>query len=568
MNKTKRNNEELRRISFLFAGLVIIGFALIGRLFFIQIVSGATYSDRALDQYIRPAENLIDRGDIYLSPKNNSPLPVATIEQRYIAYINPQVLQDEEGAYDALSDVIELNEDSFSEKASKKDDPYEILARNLDKQQSAEINKLAIPGVATHNNPSRTYPAQTLAADVIGFMSFKGDLFTGTHGIERSMNKALSGSASEESVNIFAEILSGLGEGNSDTSADVVLTIDPATQIFLEKQLAALTDSLQSQKSGGIIINPQTGDIIAMAAHPTFDPNMYAQTEPSLFTNPNIEEVFEMGSIIKPLTMAAGIDSGAVTPDTHYQDNGSLDVDGYTISNYDERARGWVDMQAVLNNSLNTGAAYVATEMGTESFGNYFKDLFGGTTGVRLPFETENLIDNLDSPREVEYATASFGQGIALTPLSTARALSALGNGGQLVSPRIVKEVQYDNGKTEKPEKAPSRRVFDEETSKTISRMLVTVFDEALRGGEVKIDTHTVAAKTGTAQISDSENGYSEDAFFHSFFGYFPAYDPEFLVLLYTEQPRGVEYASQSLTDPFMNITNFLIDYYNIPPDR
>lgn len=568
MNKTKRNKEELRRISFLFAGLVVIGFVLIGRLFFIQIVSGETYSNKALDQYIRPAENLIDRGDIYLSPKNNSPLPVATIEQRYTAYVNPQILQGEETAHEALSNILEIDKRSFFEKASKENDPYEILARSLNKQQATEITKLAIPGVATHNNPIRSYPAQTLAADVIGFMSFNEDLFTGTHGIERSMNEELSGSVNEKSINVFAEILSDLGENNSNTSADVILTIDPAAQIFLEKQLALLTDTLQSQKSGGIIIDPQTGDIIAMAAYPTFDPNTYAKTDPSLFTNPNIEQVFEMGSIIKPITMAAGINSGAVTPNTHYQDSGSLDVDGYTISNYDGRARGWVDMQAVLSNSLNTGAAYVAEEMGTETFRGYFKEIFGGSTGVHLPFETENLIDNLDSPRGVEYATASFGQGIALTPLSTARALSTLGNGGQLISPRIVKKIQYDDGTTKIPEKTPPRRVFDEETSKTISRMLVTVFDEALRGGRVKIDTHTVAAKTGTAQISNNENGYSEDAFLHSFFGYFPAFEPEFLVLLYTEQPRGVEYASQSLTDPFMNITNFLIDYYNIPPDR
>lgn len=569
MSKSKQNREEIVRLSLVFSLVVLAGLVLVSRLFFVQIVQGEEYSNQALDQYIYPAKSLVDRGDIYLSSRDDSSLPVATIRRTHTAYINPNLIQDPEKAFAALSDILNIEREPFLQKAQKENDPYEALETELDKEVAQEINELDIPGVATHDDPTRRYPMKSLAARVIGFMSYNGNVYTGTHGIERSMNETLAGPGNRQSINIFAEVLSGLGVSESETAGDVVLTIDASVQLYLEKQLKELTETLSSRQSGAIIMDPQTGEVVAMASYPAFDLNEYGSTESSLFRNPNVEDVYEMGSIIKPLTVASGIDNGSITPRTQYYDAGTIDLDGYTISNYDGRGRGTVNMQEVLEQSLNTGVAFIAERMGHEAFRSYFESLFENKTGILLPSEAENLTSNLDSPREVEYATAAFGQGLAISPISAARALSALGNGGLLVQPHIIKEIRYDDGSVVTPERDSAKRIFSEDTSETISRMLVEVYDEALLGGSVKIDTHSIAAKTGTAQIPDSVNGgYLENEFLHSFFGYFPAYDPEFLILFYTENPRGVRYASQSLTSPFVDVTNFLIDYYNVPPDR
>jgi len=228
-------------------------------------------------------------------------------------------------------------------------------------------------------------------------------------------------------------------------------------------------------------------------------------------------------------------------------------------------------MQEVLNQSLNTGMVFVMQSMGRGAFAKYMNAYeLGEETGIDLPNEARGLTNNLSSPRDVEYATAAFGQGIALTPIALTRALASLGNGGTLPEPHLLKEIRYGAGlsKGYVPNGSP-KRVLKEETSEEITRMLVKVVDEALVGGTVKLPNYTIAAKTGTAQISKGEGrGYYDDRYLHSFFGYFPAYDPKFIIFLYAVEPKGARYASQTLTDPFMNLAKFLLAYYEVPPDR
>jgi cell division protein FtsI/penicillin-binding protein 2 len=267
--------------------------------------------------------------------------------------------------------------------------------------------------------------------------------------------------------------------------------------------------------------------------------------------------------------MAIGLDTNAVTPTTTYEDKGQLTSNGFTIYNYDKKARGVVDMQAVLNKSLNTGVSYVVNKVGNQRFADYMKQLLGEETGIDLPNEASPLVANLDSTRDIEMMTASYGQGVAVTPIAITRALASLANGGLLVTPHLGEKIKYTTGITKEIAPKKTTRVFSEETSDTITNMLINVVDEALAGGTVALPRHSIAAKTGTAQMANAQTGgYYDDKFLHSFFGYFPAKEPEFIVFLYHIDPRGADYASQTLTDPFMNITNFLINYYNVPPDR
>jgi cell division protein FtsI (penicillin-binding protein 3)/stage V sporulation protein D (sporulation-specific penicillin-binding protein) len=406
-------------------------------------------------------------------------------------------------------------------------------------------------------------------------VAYDNDELTGRYGLERYYNDILDRRGTDLYVNFFADIFTNISDTFFSESprrtGHVITSIEPTVQLFLENKTDEIQGTWNSRQTAAIIMNPATGAIYAMAVTPGFDPNNLSEVaDPSVFSNPLVEDVFEMGSIIKPLTMAAALDAGAVRASTTYTDAGTVTLNGRRISNYDGRGRGSVTMQEVLNQSLNTGVVFAVTKMGNKTFADYMRSYgLGEETGIDLPSEGVGLIDNLESPRDIEYATASFGQGIAMTPIATVRALSVLANGGTLVTPHVARKIKLESGRTYDVDYPDGKRVLTEATSEEITRMLVEVVDEALMGGTVKRDHYSIAAKTGTAQIANPQGGgYYEDRYLHSFFGYFPAYDPQFLIFFYTLEPKGVSYASHTLTNPFMDTIDFLINYYGIAPDR
>ncbi len=273
--------------------------------------------------------------------------------------------------------------------------------------------------------------------------------------------------------------------------------------------------------------------------------------------------------------MAAGIDSGVITPDSTYNDTGCITVDTKKICNYDLKARGVIPMQQILSQSLNLGVSYIATKMGPTKMREYFINRYalGEKTGIDLPAEQEGLINNIEkssqSQGQVEFDTASFGQGIALTPIETIRALATLANGGKLVVPHLVKSIQYDSGITKTKTYPEPKQVLKPETTLAVSRMLTEVVDTKLANGKVKMEHYSIAAKTGTAQIANpAGGGYYSNQYLHSYFGYLPSYNARFVIFLFAFKPVGAPYASETWSDPFINLTRFLINYYELPPDR
>lgn len=562
------------RIRILSIFILFVALLLGAKLYFVQIIYGDVFSEKADRQYIKPNQDLYNRGNIFFQDKDGNLVSGATLKTGYTIAINPKLILDESYTYNSLKEIIEVDEETFFFRAGKKDDPYEEITNRISKEEADLIDALDLDGVYVYKERWRYYPGNTLAAQTIGFTGYEGDERSGRYGLERYYNDVLTRDDSNVYVNFFAEIFSNIGDSLSDDrskTGDIVTSIEPSVQLFLENELRLVMEEWNSKLSGGIIIDPKSGSIYALAVSPTFDINTFNEVDnPSVYSNPLIDGIYEMGSIIKPLTMAIGIDSGSITTETTYYDKGYVVIEDYRISNFDGKGRGRVPMQEILNQSLNTGAVFVAEQSGTDVFREYMMKLgVGEETGIDLPNESAGLVANLNSPRFVEYATASFGQGFAITPIATVRALSSLANGGRTINPHVAKKITYTNGLSKNVSYAKEEQVFKKETTDEVTRMLVEVVDKALRGGTVKLDNYSIAAKTGTAQIAKKdERGYYDDRFLHSFFGYVPAYDPQFLIFLYTLEPKGVRYASQTLTDPFMEIVKFLINYYEVPPDR
>lgn len=567
-------SESKWRIRILFVFLLIFAGILVAKMYLVQVVHGQEFRDQADRQYTKISSPIYDRGSIFFKSVDGTLVSAATLQSGFTLAIVPKDMKDAESAYEKIGKIIPLDKNIFLARAAKPNDPYEEIATKLSQKAGLAIDDLNIPGVHVYTERWRYYPGDNTASHAIGFVGSNGNSLVGRYGLEKSYENVLARGANNLYINFFAEIFSDLGKTVDDQSSlegDIVTTIEPTVQNYLEKELTGVQEKYQSEMSGGIIINPQTGEIYAMAIKPDFDPNTFNQQKsPAVFDDKLVDGLYEMGSILKPLTMAAGIDAGVVTASTTYNDLGFVKANGQTIWNYDLKGRGpGTTMQTVLNDSLNTGASFVVSKMGNDIFSNYFKNYgLGTTTGIDLPNEIHGNIRNLNAPRDLEHFTASFGQGISQSPIEITRALSVLANGGYLITPHVVSQIKYSLGFNKDISYPLGQQVIKTSSSQAITKMLVTVVDKALLGGTVMMPNYSIAAKTGTAQISDGKTGYYSDRYLHSFFGYFPAYNPKFLVFLYTVYPKGVAFASHTLTLPFIDISKFLINYYKVPPDR
>lgn len=571
-----RDTSQKTRAYILLGTISLFACLILFRLYQLQIIHYAYWERKATHQYVEGSATVFERGSIFFTDKIGNRVAAATLGHGFtLAIVPSQLSLAPEELYKQLSGHIPLKRDDVVAKASKKDDPYEVLMPRISEDAGKIIKAKKMSGVLLVPEQWRFYPGGSRAAQSIGFVGMVDNAVRGQYGLERHFEDVLVRDEGAQSRNFFSTLFGDLQDTmltQSRRSGDIVTTIEPQTQAFLERALSDTKKEWRSKRVSGIIMDPHTGEIVAIASDPTFDPNAYnTVTDQSVFSNPLVEHIYEMGSIIKILTFAAGIDAGVITDSTMYYDSGSLTLDGYTIYNFDKKARNNVSVKEILRQSLNVGAAHVAKLLGPERMREYFREKYKlhEETGVDLPGEVSGKTRNLESKKAIEYATASFGQGIALSPIATIRALAAVANGGYLVQPHIVRSIEYRIGGSSTFDYTDERiRILDPQTSAITSRVLASVVDEKLGNGKYKIPNYSVAAKTGTAQIPQPGGGYYDDRYLHSFIGYVPAYDPKYIILLMNVEPQGAEYASETLSDPFIDIVHFLINYYNIKPDR
>jgi cell division protein FtsI/penicillin-binding protein 2 len=554
---------------------IIFAAVLVVRLYFVQIVHGDGYAKDAMGQYVEQSSISEDRNSIFFTTKDGKPFAAAIMQSGWRIAITPKDIKGAEATYAVLNTIVPIDHDKFIASAEKKSDSYEEVAFRLSDEQATAIRKKKLQGVLLVQDQWRNYPGGSLAAHVLGFVGYKDNARTGLYGLEKSENQALERSDTGRYVNPFAEIFMNaaalVAPDPTSQSGNIITTIEPTVQQHLEGVLVDVEKTYHPTETGGIVMDPRTGEIVAMAALPTFDPNNYNTVDNiSVFQNPLVEKRYEMGSIMKPLTMAAGLDAGVITASTTYNDTGCITRSGKKVCNFDFKARGVIPMQEILNQSLNVGATFVAEQLGHKPFTQYVRAYgLDQRTDIGLPGEIPGNVDALgdgDGP-DVNYATASFGQGIAVTPIEMTRALAVLANHGKLPTPHIVKAIQLESGIPRAADIPGAVQILKPQSADTVAGMLTKVFDNSLLHGALKQEHYTIAAKTGTAQIAE-RGEYLSNTYLHSFFGFFPASDPRYIVFLYAVKPQGVEYASASLAHPCADMENFLINYYSIPPDR
>ena len=427
---------------------VIAALFIVVRLYFLQIVHGAEYREEAMGQYTAQAPETPRRGAIYFTDRDGGLVSAAVMQTGWRIAINPKLLKDSSLTYSKLQAIERLDEAAFAESARKKNDSYEEVAARVDDAAAKKIRALKIPGVSLVADQWRFYPGQGLASQALGFVAYPPgiEVKAGVYGLEKQYNNTLTEESGGLYVNPFAQIFTNIESAlSSDPAAhkgSIITSIEPAVQAQLEKILDGVVKDYSPRLAGGIVMDPKTGAIVAIAGRPGFDPNTFGSVEdPVAFDNALISGRYELGSIMKPLTMAAAIDSGAVTAESTYKDDGCIERSTFTICNFDHRARGVVGVQQILSQSLNVGASYLADKMGHDTLTRYMRLYgFGTRTGIDLPNEVQGDLSPLRNGRgpAVNYDTAAFGQGIAVSPIAMVRALSTLANGGVLPAPPLL----------------------------------------------------------------------------------------------------------------------------------
>ena len=538
-------NPENRILVLIFV-FVLLGLLIWGRFFYLTVIRH--------DYYLAKAKNISDnsgaipRGSIFLTDKDNVPYAVALNKEFPLVYAVPVKVKDPANLAKKLVPILELDEQLLFQKLSKPNDPYEILKKKVSDNTINAIKALEEPALGIDDETLRYYPEGLYLSQVIGFLGFNKDGQVGQYGLEEYYNEDLSGLIS---------------------SADLVLTIDSAIQAQAGTLLAAAVKKWQANSGSIVVMNPKSGDILAMASSPDFDANNYfVVLDKNIFVNPVTLKRYEPGSVFKPITMAIGIETNAVTPETEYYNTGSIKINDKTISNsLPNEVLGWQTMTTVLEQSLNTGAIFVEQKVPKDIFLKYLKDFgINSKTGIDVN-EVSGDLSGLSSMRDVNFATASFGQGVALTPIELLRALSAIANGGKLVRLHLVAKIVSRNGETYGTKNDPQPQIISSETSAKLINMLVNAVENG-SGRRAQVKGYTIAGKTGTAQVPDLKNGGYLDEYIHTFVGFAPAYDPKFIALIKLDNPKGVRFAESTTVPVFHDLAQFIFSYLAIPPDK
>lgn len=639
----------------------LFSFALIGKLFALQVKDSSIYKAKASNQHEYSSQLMPIRGKIYFSEKSDGgnnlyaaaairdlatiysiPMdvkdPLELAEKFYLFFDKPLLEKEKKESLEKEGKSIKAEDlliatstkeqivSDYLKRFDKPGDPYEPLNKVLDVNQLLDLytflinsdynngkemvrgslrdlasssflasdlifqnekiylkvdedkKLVSIPGLNFSLSKHRYYPEGEVASQILGYVGYNNEEGHGRYGLEEFFDTELFGEfgylKSEKANSNKLIIVNDREYVAPKNGSDLVLTIDRNIEFFACEALKKSVEKHNATGGSVIVIEPKTGAILAMCSEPSFDPNKYQEVDDiSYFNNPASFYQYEPGSVFKVITMAAAINENKVSPSTTYEDKGEIMISGWNkpIRNSDfstKGAHGLVDMNYVLDNSLNTGAIFAMRQIGDKTFADYVQKFgFGEITGVELGSESSGNINNLlrNNIKEIDAATASFGQGIAVTPLQMVMSYQAIANNGVLMKPYVVKKIITD-GQEEITKPKKMREVISQETADTILAMLVNIVEKG-HSKKAHIDGYYLGGKTGTAQIA-TVGGYKQDEYIHTFIGVAPIDEPEFVMLTKIDSPKDVQYAEGSAVPLWRDIAEFILRYYQTPKTR
>ncbi len=575
----------IQRIRVWYALLLLLTAIFIVRLFYLQIIRHDYYQNAALSGQLKQYEIPASRGVIE-AHSGDAVIPIVLNEIRYTLFADPVYVKDPRVAADALARAIGGRAQDYENKIRTSDTRYVVLAKKLSKQQHEQIDRLELKGIGTREVPQRTYPQGSLAAQVLGFVNDEGE---GTYGLEEALDKELKGTPGQlKAITDARGIPLAANKDNIVTEPQAglrtTLTIDIGLQQQLEDILKTGLDRAKSGSGSALIIEAKTGAIKAMANYPTYNPaEFYKVEDGNVFNNAAVTAPLEVGSIMKPLTVAAALDLGVVNKNTTYYDPGVWRIDDARVTNIEEvGGAATKSISDILQQSLNTGATWLLMQMGggeinAQARTRWYEYMtrhyhFGQTTGIEQGYEAEGTVP---SPTDgfglnIQFANTAFGQGMTQTPLQIAAALASIVNGGTYLRPRLVERTASSPGKavTTLPE-ILTKNVIKPEVSRDVRELMEYAFSKNHRGyGMAQLRPEfSIGGKTGTAQVPKPGGGYYDDRYNGMFLGYVGGDEPQYVIVVRVNEPKIAGYAGSKAAGPiFVDLTNVLMNNFGVTP--
>lgn len=566
-----------RLCKFIFLGVLIV----VGRLVWIQLVHGSDMAELSISQTM--GINIVSSPRGAIVDRDGEELAVSIMSKSL--YADPVAMEDHPEsdaaksgrnvkrlAADLLAAPLDISAESLYSDFTIEGARFVWIKRTLSPEMAEKVQLIIkennLPGLHFLEESKRYYTKGTMAAQVLGFV---GTDDVGLSGIELAMDSIIK-ARSKEMQETTDAVGNPIGESSMEdmrpqNMPTVYLTIDSKIQFVLEDALDRAMKETKSRAAAAILMDPHTGAVLGMASRPTFDPNDFGEYPVSTWTNRAISIIYEPGSVFKPIVGCMGLSENIITPQTVFEDKGSIKIADRVIRNWDGEGRGQVPFEDIIKYSINTGMVQLGMQLGANQMIDYSKKFgFGQPTGIELPGEESGILYRPEDMYEPDIATMAIGQGIAVTPLQMLRAICAIANGGELLEPYIIDKIVMPDGRVlRQGQKKVVRRVITEDVAGQMRMMMEKVVSEG-GGKPAHIAGYQIAGKTGTAEKLAEQGGYAPGEYIASFVGFVPAANPQYAMLVMLDTPQGAFYGSQVSAPVFKDTLQQILVAKGIQP--